>query len=303
MKLLQASWLLLVISTFYGCSNGANTVGQKTSTLTLDDNTHFCEIIYAPHPHKTAVKAIGAQRLNKTLSLSFADMVYFSEAFMPMTQSIVESVIAQDSAKIDLLSHEVMLGGYEGESIPSVVIKTRLHGKENAQTLLKVAAKIGYIYAQDSVLVICDDNIDGAFQATTSIELTDQGKETFLNQDNAPLLFGMMMGAHNRVEGLGYSYYKESKVFSTFVDLTTQSQEMQVINDLVNWLENLSHADISLKVTPKPIWIFFPHNTWSTDQQGQGYYQYLDGMQSSEQLLEKRQQFLDKIDQVLAELA
>jgi len=302
MKLVQASCFFILIVSMIGCTSEPNKAELNNNNLALNEETHFCEIIYAPHPHKTAINAIGAERLNKTLSLSFTGMVQVSEAFIPMTQALIEEVIAEDNASIALLGHDVMLGGYEGESIPSVVIKTKFTGEENTASLLKIAAEIGFIYAQDSVLVICDYQVDSAFHATTSVELTDQGRKSFIDENSAPLLFGMMIGAHNGVENLGYSYFKDTKVFSTFVDLASADKEMLVINDLVSWLQELSQGEVSLNVTAKPIWIFFPHNKWSINQQGQGFYPYLDANDINKKLMDKRQLFLNKMDNVLAEI-
>ncbi len=303
MKLVQLTCFIILITSIFGCTNSPNKVEQSNQNIIpLNENIHLCQIIYAPHPHKKAIKAIGEQRLNRTLSLSFEEMVHVSEAFIPMTQSLVEEIIEEDGSAIEVVGHEVMLGGYEGESIPSVVINTKIKDKTSANSLLKIAAEIGFIYSQDSALVICDYNVNNQFEEVNSVELRDEGNKAFLNENSAPLLFGMMIGAHNSVENLGYSYFKDSNVFSTFVNLNTENKEVMVINDLVTWLYKLSNGEVSLKVTSTPTWIFFPHNNWDKNQQGEGFYDYLDVKDIDNKLMDKRKLFLKTLDDVLSEI-
>ena len=164
-----------------------------------------------------------------------------------------------------------------------------------------MAAYIGYVYAQDSTLVICADEPVENWQRVISTELVDSGEEKFLTEDNVPLFFGMMIGASNGPEELGYTFYKESKTFSTFAESKRDAGEESVIEEISAWLTQISNGDVELAISTRPLWIFFPHNDWQAEPNGASYLRYMERGKVSSILLQRRQQFLDDVDTFLSQ--
>ena len=288
------------------CTTTTTTESQKKTadlarTTPSDNDAAVCEVMYAAYPHEKAVAAIGEQRLKQTQSFDFNEMRVFSKAFMPTTQAIAEDVARSSGESLRILGQKIVLGGYEGASLPSVVIRTAVRGKVGYTALVKMAAHIGYIYAQDSTLVICADEPVENWQNVTSLEVTDNGEEEFLNEDNVPLFFGMMIGAFNGPERLGYTFYKESKTFSTLAASDRSPGEYAVVKQLSDWLTELSNGDVELAISTRSLWIFFPHNDWQENPEGQAYFNYMERGLENRLLAQRRQQYLDDIDKFLSQ--
>lgn len=258
-----------------------------------------CEIMYASHPHPKAIIAVGSERLKQVSTLSYEETAEFSKTFIPLTNDIISSLVGSSNKSIKVKEQELILGGYEGETVTSVVIKTVVFNDKGQNTLLKLAAHIGYVYAQDSTLVICSDkpsSVDDNWTPLRSIEIKDEGKEDFFKEKNVPIFFGMMIGAHNSPDNLGYTFYKNSKIFSTLASSTHGKEELDVLSGLANWVKDISDGDISLNISSKDTWVFFPHNDWESNPLGKSYKKYIN-INAIKGLDIKRQQFLNRVDQ------
>lgn len=264
-----------------------------------------CEIMYAAHPHYKAVLAIGEERLKQTTSLSYQETAEFSQAFIPLTDDIIHSLIAPSNNDIKVSGQALVLGGYEGETVTSVAIKTTVFSETGHEKLLKLAAHIGYVYAQDSTLVICEGNVydvDKNWTQLRSIEIKDQGKTLFFAEKNVPIFFGMMIGAFNSPENVGFTFYKDAKVFSTLAGSANASKELAVVEKLASWLNDLSNGAVELNIATKDTWVFFPHNDWEQAPLGESYKNYM-AQESIAGLEQKRQAFLQAIDQFMQQKA
>jgi hypothetical protein len=95
--------------------------------------------MYAAHPHKDAVEAIGQQRLDRTLALDFSAMKAFSEAFIPLTNIFFQQFLeAIEQRSISFGQQTIVLGGHEGETIPSVVTPVTIIGEDGYQQLILI---------------------------------------------------------------------------------------------------------------------------------------------------------------------
>jgi hypothetical protein len=263
-----------------------------------EDELAVCEVMYAAHPHSKAITALGEQRLSVINNLSFESMTAFSQRFMPMTRAIADDV-ADHQKTIKVLGQELVLGGYEGESIPSVALRVSVSDAQGYPALLNMAAHIGYVYAQDSVLVICSDQPPGNWEKASNVKVIDGGREKFLNDKNVPLLYGLMMGTFNSPKELGYTYYKDSKIFTTLAISGRPPGELQAMNSLSNWLFMLSNGNVNLDVNKENVWIFFPHNDWEKHPKGGAYLQYMFNAELNSELIRHQLNFIQEVDSFL----
>lgn len=296
------SYLTLVV--LGACTTTSTDNQSKSGELAgkpSDNAAAVCEIMYAAHPHEKAVAAVGAHRLEQTQVFNFDEMTAFSQAFMPSTQAIAEDVAESSGESLRILEQELVLGGYEGETIPSVVIRASVHGDMGYAALVRMAAQIGYVYAQDSTLVLCPDEPVESWRRVTSVEIVDKGTEEFFKEENVPLFFGMMIGAFNGPERLGYTFYKDSKTFSTLAESERSSTEGSVLEQLSDWLTELSNGDIELAISTRQLWIFFPHNDWRDEPQGGAYIRYMESSEVDPLLEQRRQQYLNDVDRFLSQ--
>ena len=265
-------------------------------------NTVICEVMYAPHPHHKAAEVIGEDRLEQTLALDFDDMAAFSLEFMASTNDIAQDVAMSSGGMLEILDQSLVTGGYEGETIPSVVIRTSVHGDSGYADLIRMAARIGYVYVQDSTLVICPDEPVEDWEKLISVEVTDSGNETFFDSDSVRLFYGMMIGAFNGHEGLGYTFYEESGTFSTLAESSLESGGDSIIESIADRLYELSNGDVEFEVTRRSVWVFYPHNDWTTNPSGDSYVAFMDDGVVSDVTARRRVEFLSSVDVFLEKL-
>lgn len=264
------------------------------------DNQASCEILYAAHPHKHASEAIGEQRLERTLELDFEQMSDYSELFIPLTSKIARAFLAGDGGDtIELTSHKVVLGGYEGESAPSVMIEVTVKDRRGYQELIELAAAIGYVYAQDSTLVICTGDLGDQWQSAVSLEVTDTGREALLTEESIPIVYGMMIGIAGSVDDLGYTYYEDRKLLSSLAESDRDVQEQEIWAEIAQWVNTMSNGDMELAIDERNVSIFFPHNDWDGRPSGGNYLEYLSGVAEAKNLEAWRKEFLQKLDSFL----
>jgi len=255
-----------------------------------------CELMYSAHPHGQAVVALGSKRLALVRALNVEETGNYSSNFLSMTREMANAVIASSGGSLEFLNQNLVLGGYAGTSTTTAVIRTAVHEPAGYQALLRLAARIGYVYAQESTLVICDGEAVANWRSVVSLEISDSGKEAFLSKKNAIRFYGLIVGAFNGPDNIGYTYYPESKVFSTLAGLSTGEKGRSLVEELGNWLSTLSNGDIQFKFAERPVWIFYPHNNWKQYPGGDTYTEYLTGGKIGSDLRQRRTQFLQSFD-------
>jgi hypothetical protein len=189
-----------------------------------------------------------------------------------------------------------VLGGYEGESAPSVMIQVAIKDRRGYGELIELAAAIGYVYAQDSTLVICSGDIGEQWQSAVSLEITDTGREALLTQESIPIVYGMMIGIAGSVDDLGYTYYEDRQLLSTLAESDRDLQEQEIWADIARWVNTVSNGDMELVVDERNVSIFFPHNDWDKRPRGGNYLEYLAGAAEAKNLKAWREAFLQKLD-------
>jgi len=256
--------------------------------------------MYSAHPHSRAVEAIGTERLALVHALDVQDTSDYSSTFLPLTREMADAIAGQSRGSLEILGQDLVLGGYAGVSTTTAVIRTGILKPEGYQTLLRLAARIGYIYAQDSTLVICEGKPVNDWRSVVSLEISDTGKEAFLSEENAIRFYGLIVGAFNGPDNIGYTYYPESKVFSTLAGLSRGWEGRLIVEELANWLSTLSNGDIQFRFVERPVWIFYPHNNWEENPEGGTYTSHLAGQKIGPRLHQRRKQFLKTFDNYFA---
>ncbi len=269
----------------------ANANSQETG-----DVMSTCELMYSAHPHNKAIGALGAERLERIRALDVSETADYSRHFLQLTENISQNVSMGSEGGLLIIGQDLVLGGYAGTSTTTAVIRTTVHSREGYKALLKLASHIGFVYAQDSTLVICEGRAVPHWRGVVSLEITDAGEESFLNEGNAIRLYGLIVGAFNGPENIGYTYYPDRRIFSTLAGLSRGEQGRTIVKDLTSWLSTLSNDDIQFKVDERPVWIFYPHNNWEVNPDGENYATFMADQQINSGLLDRRKQFLQLFD-------
>ena len=266
--------------------------------VTVAQAEDVCEIIYSPIPHINAEQATGSQRLEDIFKLNFSAQQALFVSLINVTDSFFAAAPYIKNTISEVESHRLVIGGYEGITTPSISMKVRLNpAVSNKMAAMKtIAAAMGYFYIQDSVLIICPD--DGQVNATDSysFSLQDTGEKMFFTDANAQLFFGLMIGAFNSPEGLGYTYYKDSGTFSTLVPISSASKDTEVFKDISHLLESLSQGNVRIGISQHKVDIAFPHNDWAAQPQGGTFKEIVAGNFSENNLAVHRKTFLDVLD-------
>lgn len=258
-----------------------------------------CEIIYSPIPHINAVEATGKTRLQKVFALTTSEQEAFFRALLPVTEAFFDGAPYVRATLSGVSGHGLVTGGYEGITTPSISMKVRLNSsiEDKMAAMQKIAAALAFFYIQDSVLVICPD--DGQVNDTDSysFDLVDRGDVSFFSAKNAQLFFGLMIGAFNGPQDLGYTFYEKRGVFSTLVSLGNLDRDQKVLADIAVTLKHLSQGRVDIGLIRHKVDIAFPHNDWANSPQGSGFKAIMAGEFSEENLSRYRQKFLNLIDQ------
>ena len=267
-----------------------------SSALSASKSSPTCELMYSAHPHQRAIAAVGAERLALVQTLDVQETGIYSNAFLAMTREMAKTTTSNSQGKLEFLGQDLVLGGYAGVSTTTAVIRTAIHGPSGYQALLRLAARIGYVYAQDSTLVICDGQAPANWRSVVSLEISDAGNEAFLSEENAIRFYGLIVGAFNGPDNIGYTYYPGSKVFSTLAGLSRGKEGRSIVEELANWLSTLSNGDVQFKFDERPVWIFYPHNNWKEYPEGGAYSAHLTDQNIDPGLHQRRAQFLKTFD-------
>ena len=265
-------------------------------TTNSNETPISCELMHSAHPHPTAIAPMGESRLSQAHTLNLAQTAEYSLAFIPLTREIAEAVSTTSSGGLEIVGQDLVLGGYAGQSTITVVLRVQIHDPSGTAALLRLASHIGYVYAQESTLVICEGHVIEGWSKVTSLEVSDEGREKFLTEKNATIFYGMMVSAFNGPEKVGYTYYYDSQVFSTVAEFKYGKKGNAIVEGLANWINIFSNGDVELSLKRRPVQVFYPHNSWEANPQGATYRQYMREGKLNPQLAERRVQFLQIFD-------
>ncbi len=284
---LPLAYTLLVGSLLTACATGP--------VLPQPADPSVCQIIYSPIPHVTSGHIIGQDNLDSIFRLKSDDKRRFFRSLADITEGLVTATI-DPTGSWERQPVEEVVGGYEGKTSPSLNLRFLSRQGGEISQLEQVADAIGYVYAQDSVLVQCsDDGIRNDTDAVTVV-VKNGTSRPFLDSDGAPILFGIMIALNNGPENLGYTYYPESGRFETLEKNVEARKTEKILEAASQQLMRISDGEVSLDISVEALEVSFPHNSWSTARQGESYLSRLPIEVDRQILAEHRQRFLDTID-------
>ncbi len=234
-----------------------------------------CEIYYSPIPHKNATFAIGSVMQS---AIGEADDAVWQRVMEEEAQKLpmLLELIPSAQGALNLRNVKLILGGYQGQSFTTINAQITLQGE--ADSLITLSSLLGYIYLQDSVLLVCDDQPSPSFDLAYDHHITDVNSAApFLDLKNARMFYGLMMAEKNDVDEIGYSYYPEDRKF-VHLDFDPQSNaQLALLKNVNSYLSHISNGSVDLKIETESVYVDFPHNNWALDKEGEAYLSVLDG--------------------------
>ncbi|ADM10365.1 hypothetical protein PB2503_11599 [Parvularcula bermudensis HTCC2503] len=219
-----------------------------------------CEINFSALPHHVPANQLSLQqeRALHALATNPAEAEAFLKSVSPVAAGILSTVAPALSVDI-----RPVWGGYRGHTGPSLAAHFPPTDKAN-----RLAAALGYVFFQDSVLVQCptDDAIE------TPAYWIEEGEESdLLNQTTLKSLYGMMIGEADGDLHLGFTYYPQADRFLVLALSDRPDYERGVVTALDRQLRQFSEgrADITLLKGTKSV--RFLANDWRVDPKGKHY--------------------------------
>ncbi len=273
--------LLLYILTFQALASG--------------ENVHRCELMYEIVPHKNATNLIGEDLYRK---ISSFDKDRWDELSRQQSRQLktIMAISPGVSHAIRLDEVHITQGGYEGVTSTSINIHASVQQTPSGNEFIALASMIGYIYFQDSVLVICKTAINKDTRAALEHTVLDTGSRDYMNPMSARLVFGMMMGFLNKVQGVGYTYDENTDLFRVLeFDLNSQHKKNALLF-IANNLSVLSDGKVRLEIETANVYAYFSQNPWREYPGGGEYMRRFEKDVNPDSLDLLRRAYLQQLD-------
>ena len=229
-----------------------------------------CEIFYAVFPNRDTAGLIKKKVFETVSKLSWEQRKALS---LSQSQRL-ESILAISPSlvnKIKLGGILVTQGGYQGVSGISINARLNMAADSTGEDIISLASMIGYIYFQDSVLLLCHVSVDKGIRPAVIHTVFDVGSKDYLNPESARLLFGMMMGYLNRVESVGYTYEPANDIFRVLEFDRVDQPRKKAISSIAGHLGDLSDGKVRLDLRSADVFAFSTGNKWKVFPQGGDY--------------------------------
>ena len=229
-----------------------------------------CEIFYAVFPNRDTAGLIKKKVFETVSKLSWEQRKALS---LSQSQRL-ESILAISPSlvnKIKLGDILVTQGGYQGVSGISINARLNMAADSTGEDIISLASMIGYIYFQDSVLLLCHVSVDKGIRPAVIHTVFDVGSKDYLNPESARLLFGMMMGYLNRVESVGYTYEPANDIFRVLEFDRVDQPRKKAISSIAGHLGDLSDGKVRLDIRSADVFAFSTGNKWKVFPQGGDY--------------------------------
>ena len=253
-----------------------------------------CEIFYAVFPNRDT-----AGQIEKTVFEAVSELSREQRKALSRTESKrLESILAISPSlvnKIKLGGILITQGGYKGVSGTSINARLNLAANSTGEDIISLASMIGYIYFQDSVLLLCHVSVDEGIQPAVIHTVVDVGSNDYLNPISARLLFGMMMGYLNTVESVGYTYEQGNDIFRVLEFDRLDKPKKKALSSIAGHLADLSEGKVKLDIRSADVFAFSTGNKWKKFPQGGDYISRFADDVDKELIKSEQMVFIEKL--------
>ena len=229
-----------------------------------------CELFYVVFPNRDAAGRVESKVFDAVSRLSWEQRKALSRTESKRLESIL-AISPGLAGRIKVGDILITQGGYQGVSGISINARLIMTAEATGKDVVSLASMIGYIYFQDSVLLLCHVSVDKGIKPAVMHTVLDAGSEDYLNPVSARLLFGMMMGYLNRVEAVGYTYEQANGIFRVLeFDRMDQPNKM-ALSSIAGHLVDISDGKVKLDIRSADVFAFSTGNKWKKFPQGGDY--------------------------------
>ncbi len=257
-----------------------------------------CEIVYEVIPHKNSARIIGEQLYGDISTLSWLDWKQLSQD----ESSRLENVLNQFPAlltNIRLGDTQIVQGGYEGLTNVSISLPISISESSRGEEIASLVSILGYIYYQDSVLVLCSSSqLNSAIPALIH-ELRDTGRKDYINSNSARLIYDMMIAYTNQSESIGYTYNEHKDSFWVLDFDLKEKRLKKILQKIATNLSDISKTGTNLIVQSSEVQARFMSNDWQANPNGQLYLEHIGSDYSRKVLLKEQEWFVNNLKNIL----
>lgn len=229
-----------------------------------------CELFYVVFPNRDAAGQVESKVFDAVSGLSWKQR----KALSRTESKRLESILAISPGLVNRIKIGDILitqGGYQGVSGISINARFDMSADATGKDVISLASMIGYIYFQDSVLILCHVSVDKGIKPAVLHTVFDIGSRDYLNPVSARLLFGMMMGYLNRVEAVGYTYEQVNNIFRVLEFDRVGKPNKKALSSIAEHLTDLSDGKVKLDIQSADVFAFSTGNKWKEFPQGAHY--------------------------------
>ena len=247
--------------------------------------------------HFTTVPLFAAEALTdeqyafiKRLAVSPPEDFDYRESFHDLIVDLL-SLLKAD-ANWSHVTPTVVTGGYNGDTHSSSYLLLPIEDSSDRQLISRVAAALGYVFHQQSVLFHCSLSDDSADSMTT-MTLSELPSTNLLSNESASEIYELMLDHSGGDLGLGFTYYPDRDEFLVLCYQNGGELEAQVMERVYQSLLQEPDAAGSLQLTRTERWSKFILNEWTQHPNGHVYRAALG--EDLEVIEPVRQEFLKRL--------
>ncbi len=253
-----------------------------------------CELFYAVFPNRDAAGRVEGKVFDTVSGLNWEQRKTLSRAESKRLESIL-TISPGLVNRIKFGDTLITQGGYQGVSGISINARLSMTADATGKDVISLASMIGYIYFQDSVLLLCHVSVDKGIKPAVIHTVLDVGSKDYLNPVSARLLFGMMMGYLNRVESVGYTYEQAKDIFRVLeFDRVDKPRKMALLS-IAGHLGDLSDGKVKLDIQSADVFAFSTGNKWKEFPQGGNYVRRFPGDVDKQLIKSEQMVFIEKL--------
>ena len=254
-----------------------------------------CELFYVVFPNRDAAGQVESKVFDAVSGLSWEQR----KALSRTESKRLESILAISPGLVNRIKVGDILitqGGYQGVSGISINARLDMTAEATGKDVISLASMIGYIYFQDSVLLLCYVSVDKGVKPAVMHTVLDAGAEDYLNPVSARLLFGMMMGYLNRVEAVGYTYEQANDIFRVLEFDRVDQPNKKALSSIAGHLGDISDGKVKLDIRSADVFAFSTGNKWKEFPRGGDYIRRFAGDVDKQLIKSEQMVFIKKLE-------